>query len=44
LLRQFWKDETYKNENAKDWKSFEDIPVKECRKLLALVNSCQLKK
>jgi hypothetical protein len=44
LLRQFWKDETYKNENAKDWKSFEDIPVKECRKLLALVNSCQSKK
>jgi len=44
LLRQFWKDETYKNENAKDWKSFEDIPVKECRKLLTLVNACQLKK
>jgi hypothetical protein len=44
LLRQFWKDETYKNEGAKDWKSFEDIPVKECRKLLTLVNSCQSKK
>jgi hypothetical protein len=44
LLRQFWKDETYKNEAVKDWKSFEDIPVKECRKLLSLVNSCQSKK
>ncbi len=44
LLRQFWKDEVYKNEAAKDWKCFEDIPVKECRKLLALVNTCQSKK
>ena len=44
LLRQFWKEETYKNEAVKDWKTFDDIPVKECRKLLSLVNSCQSKK
>lgn len=44
LLRQFWKDEIYKNEAVKDWKTFEDIPVKECRKLLSLVNTCQSKK
>jgi hypothetical protein len=43
LLRKFWKDESYKNESAKDWKSFDDIPVKDCRKLLTLVSSCQSK-
>jgi hypothetical protein len=44
LLRQFWKDETYRNEAAKEWKTFDDVPVKECRKLLVLVNSCQSKR
>ncbi len=43
LLRKFWKDESYKNESAKDWKSFDDIPVKDCRKLLTLVSLCQSK-
>jgi len=32
-----WKDETYKNEEAANWNSFEDIPIKESRKLLSLV-------
>jgi hypothetical protein len=36
-LRKLWKDETYKNEEAANWNSFEDIPIKESRKLLALV-------
>lgn len=44
LLRLMWKDEVYKNEAVKDWKNFEDIPVKECRKLLTLVNTWQSKK
>lgn len=37
LLRQFWKEEKYRNDEAKDWSSFSDIPPKECRKLLTLV-------
>ena len=36
LLRQFWKDNTYRNEEAKDWSSFEDIPAKDCRKLISI--------
>jgi len=37
LLRAFWKEETYRNEETKDWKSYDDIPPKECRKLIAIV-------
>jgi hypothetical protein len=37
-LRKMWKDETYKNEEAANWNSFEDIPIKESRKLLSLVS------
>ena len=37
LLRVFWKEESYRNMDAKDWKSYEDIPAKECRKLIAFV-------
>jgi len=36
-LRKLWKDETYKNEDAANWGSFDDIPIKECRKLLAII-------
>lgn len=36
-LRKMWKDETYKNEEAANWNSFEDIPIKESRKLLSLI-------
>ena len=36
-LRKLWKDETYKNEDAANWNSYDDIPIKECRKLLSLV-------
>ena len=36
-LREQWKKETYKNEDAKKWTSYSEIPTKECRKLLALM-------
>jgi hypothetical protein len=37
-LRKLWKDETYKNEEAANWNSFEDISIKESRKLLSIVS------
>lgn len=37
LLRQLWKEESYQNEDAKEWSEFSDIPAKECRKILALI-------
>jgi hypothetical protein len=36
-LRKLWKEETYKNEDVANWSSFEDVPIKECRKLLSIV-------
>ena len=36
LLRALWKEEIYRNEEAANWKSYEDIPAKECRKLIAI--------
>lgn len=41
-LRAFWKDGSYKNEEAANWNDYSDVPVKECRKLLTI--ACQLKK
>lgn len=41
-LRVFWKDGSYKNEEAANWNDYSDVPVKECRKLLTI--ACQLKK
>jgi len=35
VLRELWKSETYRNEEAKDWKSFGDISAKEARKLIS---------
>lgn len=37
-LRTFWKDGTYKNDDAANWNDYSDIPVKDCRKLLALLH------
>lgn len=37
ILRQLWANESYRNESAKDWSGFSDIPAKECRKLLTLI-------
>jgi len=36
LLRAFWKENIYRNEEAAHWESYEDIPAKECRKLIAI--------
>ena len=39
LLRDLWKHEKYRNDSAKDWQSFGDIPAKEARKLIAVLKS-----
>jgi hypothetical protein len=36
-LRRLWQEETYKNEEAKDWKDFNSIPGRECRKLTSFI-------
>jgi len=36
FLRSLWKKESYRNEEAANWMSYEDIPAKECRKLMAI--------
>ena len=38
VLRNLWKSESYRNESAKGWKSFKDIPTKEARRLIAVLN------
>jgi hypothetical protein len=38
LLRDLWSSETYRNESAKDWFKFEDIPAKEARSLLSILS------
>ena len=38
LLRDLWKDEKYRNEGAKKWGSFSDIPAKEARRLISVLN------
>ena len=37
-LREMWKKEEYQNDQAKEWESFKDVPAKECRKLISLIN------
>lgn len=36
-LREQWKKGSYKNELAKDWKKYSDVPVKECRRIISLL-------
>jgi len=36
-LRELWKSEAYRNENAKAWKDWPDIPAKEARTLLKFI-------
>tara|TARA_R110001583_G_scaffold103163_8_gene250248 strand:+ start:1559 stop:2338 length:780 start_codon:yes stop_codon:yes gene_type:complete len=36
LLRAFWKEEKYRNEDTANWESYGDIPAKDCRKLIAI--------
>ena len=38
MLKTFWKNETYKNEDVAKWKSWKDIPSKEIRKLIGLLH------
>jgi hypothetical protein len=38
VLRDLWKSESYRNESAKSWKSFKDIPAKEARRLIVVLN------
>jgi hypothetical protein len=38
ILRDLWASEKYRYAGVKDWKSFEDIPAKEARILLPLIN------
>ena len=38
-LRVLWKEESYKNEDAKNWSAFSEIPTKEARALIKLVNN-----
>jgi hypothetical protein len=38
-LREFWSQNLYRNDLAKEWNSFEDIPAKEARILLKVVKS-----
>lgn len=33
-LRTLWKSEAYRNESAKEWKSWSDVPAKEARALI----------
>jgi len=38
LLKDFWKNETYKNKEVANWKCWSDIPTKEIRKLIAILH------
>ena len=39
ILRELWKSEKYRNEEAKEWKSFDDISAKEAKKLIITLKS-----
>jgi hypothetical protein len=36
-LRKQWKNGSYKNDEAKNWTKYSDIPIKECRKLIQIL-------
>ena len=38
VLRDLWKKDAYRNEDAKEWSSYKDIPAKEARKLIVVLN------
>jgi hypothetical protein len=42
LLRALWKENIYRNEEAAHWESYEDIPPKECRKLISICKKSDL--
>ena len=37
-LRELWQNSTYRNEDTKNWTSYKQIPARECRKLMAILN------
>jgi hypothetical protein len=39
ILRDWWSNGKYKNENVKNWMNFEDIPATEARILMRAINS-----
>ena len=38
VLRDWWQEKKYNNQDAGKWSSFEDVPAKEARVLLKLIN------
>lgn len=42
FVREMWKQGHYKNEDAKNWNSYDDIPAKDCRKLIELLDKPRL--
>ena len=36
-LRDQWQSNSYRNEEAKNWNSYKDVPAKDCRKLITLL-------
>jgi len=38
-LRKFWAEEAYRNEDAANWSSYEDVPAKEARILLKVIKA-----
>jgi len=39
VLRKMYKENIYKNENTKNWKNWSDIPVKDARILISILNT-----
>tara|TARA_Y100000590_G_scaffold143436_1_gene164725 strand:+ start:95381 stop:96187 length:807 start_codon:yes stop_codon:yes gene_type:complete len=39
VLREWWRDDKYKNEAASNWSSWDDVPAAEARALLKVVNA-----
>lgn len=37
ILRKMWEDDVYRNEDAKDWNTYKNVPKKECRKLTSII-------
>ena len=44
VLRPFWVDETYRPKNGGTWGSFDSIPPKSCRELMAIIKTEAKKK
>lgn len=44
FLKELWKDETFKNEGVKEWTDFGDVPPKEARVLIHLLEDRKKRK